>query len=120
MQRAIYKEIADSDRLRQEIQLVQSNPIRFRSKALRTAPPLVSSSPGDQELLQDLRARRQVAVARVSLLIQERTKQSRSVEQLRETLKQLRIDNHTRGLFVQLCFIHNNPKTLGNPQIDHK
>ena len=102
MQRAIYKEGAESDRLRQEIQLVQSNPIRYRSKSLRAVPSLISTSPGDQQLLQDLRAKRQVAIARVSLLIQERTKQSRNIDQLKETLKHLRVDNHTRGLSANI------------------
>jgi len=101
MQRAIYKEGAESDRLRQEIQLVQSNPIRYRSKSLRAVPSLISTSPGDQQLLQDLRAKRQVAIARVSLLIQERTKQSRNIDQLKETLKHLRVDNHTRALHLK-------------------
>jgi len=107
MQRAIYKECAESDRLKQEIQLVQSNPVRFRSKSLRSAPPLVSPSPGDQELLQDLRSRRQIAIARVSFLIQERSKQSRNVEQLKETLKNLRVDSNTRGLLIYLTILEN-------------
>jgi len=106
MQRAIYKEGGESDRLRQEIQLVQSNPLRFRSKTSRSAPPLVSSSPGDQELLQDLRARRQIAIARVSLLVQERTKQSRLVDQLKEALKNLRVDNHSRALHLKEKHFH--------------
>jgi len=44
-----------------------------------------------------MRAKRQVALARVSMLQQERTRQLKSLEQLKETLKNLRVDNHTRG-----------------------
>ena len=99
MQRAIYKEAMDSDQLRQEILMVQSHPTRFRRRSLR-AVSSVTVSPGDQQLLQELRTKRQIAVARVSLLHQERGKQSRHLDQLKETLKNLRVDNHTRCMSI--------------------
>ncbi len=96
MQRAIYKEGAESERLKQEIQSVQSNPNRYRNKSMRSIPSL-AASPADLLALQQLRAKRQVALARVAMLQQEKNRQLKSLEQLKETLKNLRVDNHTRG-----------------------
>lgn len=96
MQRAIYKEGAESERLKQEIQSVQSNPNRYRNKSMRSIPSL-AASPADLLALQQLRAKRQVALARVAMLQQEKNRQQKSLEQLKETLKNLRVDNHTRG-----------------------
>lgn len=99
MQRAIYKENAEAERLRQEIQLAQSNPTRYRNSrmSVRAVPAALASTPADLQALQELKARRQVALARVSMLQQERSRQSKSLEKLKETLKTLRVDNHTRG-----------------------
>jgi hypothetical protein len=97
MQRAIYKEGAESERLKLEIQSVQSNPSRYRNKSMRSISSL-SASPTDLLALQEMRAKRQVALARVSMLQQERSRQLKSLEQLKETLKNLRVDNHTRGI----------------------
>lgn len=96
MQRAIYKETAEADRLKQEIQSVQSNPNRYRSKSVRSIPVL-SASPADLLALQELKAKRQILLAKVAMLQQERSKQLKSLDQLKETLKNLRVDNHTRG-----------------------
>lgn len=96
MQRAIYKEAAESERLKQEIQSVQSNPSRYRSKTMRSIPTL-AASPADLLALQQLKAKRQVALARVAMLQQEKSRQLKSLDQLKESLKNLRVDNHTRG-----------------------
>lgn len=96
MQRAIYKEAAESERLKQEIQSVQSNPGRYRSKTMRSFPTL-AASPADLLALQELKAKRQVALARVAMLQQEKARQLKSLDQLKETLKNLRVENHTRG-----------------------
>lgn len=97
MQRAIYKEGAESERLKLEIQSVQSNPSRYRNKSMRSISSL-SASPTDLFALQEMRAKRQVALARVSMLQQERSRQLKSLEQMKETLKNLRVENHTRGI----------------------
>lgn len=97
MQRAIYKEQSESERLRQEIQSVQSNPGRYRSKSVRSIPVLAASS-ADLIALQQLKIKRQSALARVSMLQQERNRQLKSLEQLKETLKNIRVDHHTRGI----------------------
>lgn len=96
MQRAIYKERSESERLKQEIQSIQSNPSRYRSKSMRSIPSL-SASPSDVLAVQEIKSKRQVALARVAMLQQEKIRQSKSLEQLKETLKNLRVDNHTRG-----------------------
>ena len=44
-----------------------------------------------------MRTKRQVAVSRVSMLNAEREKQVRCLEQLKEVLKNLRVENHTRS-----------------------
>lgn len=98
MQRGIYKEGAEADRLRQEIQLAQTNPSRYRSsKSSMRSLSTLTSTPVDPLALQELRARRQAAMARVSMLQQERNRQLKRVEQLNESLKNLRVENHTRG-----------------------
>ena len=58
-------------------------------------------TPEDRQLLMVLRTKRQAAVARVAMLQCEWGKQLRVVEQLKETLKNLRVDNHTRALHVK-------------------
>ncbi|EFX76963.1 hypothetical protein DAPPUDRAFT_321839 [Daphnia pulex] len=105
MQRAIYKEGAESERLKLEIQSVQSNPSRYRNKSMRSISSL-SASPTDLLALQEMRAKRQVALARVSMLQQERSRQLKSLEQLKETLKNLRVDNHTRALHLKEEHFH--------------
>ncbi|XP_057376336.1 UV radiation resistance-associated gene protein-like [Daphnia carinata] len=105
MQRAIYKEGTESERLKLEIQSVQSNPSRYRNKTIRSIPSL-TASPADLLALQQLRAKRQVALAKVSMLQQERNRQLKSLEQLKETLKNLRVDNHTKALHLKEKHFH--------------
>ena len=90
--------------MQQEIQLVQSNPSRFRTgqsanKRLSLLSSLQSlvSTPDERQALLEMRTKRQVAVSRVSMLNAEREKQVRCLEQLKEVLKHLRVENHTRS-----------------------
>ena len=96
MQRAINKEGSEPERLKQEIQSVQSNPNRYRSKTMRSIPSL-TASPADLLVLHQLRANRKVALARVAMLQQEKSRQLKSLGQLKQTLKDLRVENHSRG-----------------------
>lgn len=79
--------------------MAQSNPSRYRfSKSSgRSIPAVLAAPPIDVMAVQELRAQRQAAMARVNMLQQERNRQTKCLEQLRETLKNLRVDNHTRG-----------------------
>ena len=90
--------------MQQEIQLVQSNPSRFRTGqsankrlTLLSSPQSLVSTQDERQALLEMRTKRQVAVSRVSMLNAEREKQVRCLEQLKEVLKNLRVENHTRS-----------------------
>lgn len=102
LQRAIYKEAAESERLRQDIQAVQTNPYRYQRKS-RSLSTLATST-SDYAAIQEIQVKRQEILYIVNMLQHERNKQLKKVEQLKESLKNLKSENHARSINFSLTY----------------
>lgn len=103
LQRAIYKEAVESERLRQDIQGVQTNPYRYQQRKSRSLSNALVTSPSDYAAIAEMQVKRQEILYTVNMLQQERNRQLKKVELFKETLKNLKSENHARSTKLSLC-----------------